>query len=268
MQKDRDEELIRELKNRLQEDQRLLREIAKQLGDGTEERLEISEKKGRPMYYSVCAGKRKYLKKGQQSHAEWLASASYCQRLMAVVSAEEKVLFSFLRSYRPEAKAEVYLRLSEARKKLVRPMILSDEQFTEEWRARCERSKAELQNGYQKPEGFRTNNGELVRSKSEKILADRFAYYGIPYVYECPLQMQGHVFFPDFTLLDLRTRKTVLWEHFGLLDDPDYADRAQEKIHLYLKSGYIPGKNLIISTETTKTPLNMSDIDILLARFL
>lgn len=52
----------------------------------------------------------------------------------------------------------------------------------------------EWKNKYFKPSSYReedkrflTNNNELVRSKSEKILADLISNYNIIYKYECPL---------------------------------------------------------------------------------
>lgn len=35
-----------------------------------------------------------------------------------------------------------------------------------------------------------TEKGEIVRSKSEKIIADRYHGLGIPYIYELPIRMK------------------------------------------------------------------------------
>lgn len=61
---------------------------------------------------------------------------------------------------------------------------------------------------------------------------------------------------PDFYCLNLRTRQEFAWEHFGMMDDPDYASRAAEKLRLYAENGFFPGKNLIITMETTKQQLS------------
>ena len=40
------------------------------------------------------------------------------------------------------------------------------------------------------------------------------------------------------------------------LDDPEYAVRATEKLGLYAENGFFPGKNLIITMETSGNPLS------------
>ena len=71
---------------------------------------------------------------------------------------------------------------------------------------------AERPNPYPKTEELVTNNGEIVRSKSEKIIADLLFMLGIPYVYECPLDTPGGTIYPDFTILDISTRDALGWD--------------------------------------------------------
>ena len=104
---------------------------------------------------------------------------------------------------------------------------------------------------------IRTERGEEVRSKSEMIIADLLYQLHIPYKYECPVRLQGlGVVHPDFTILNMRTRKEILWEHCGRMDDPDYLYKAYERQAAYTKNGYFQGKNIIYTFETDKMPLN------------
>jgi hypothetical protein len=49
----------------------------------------------------------------------------------------------------------------------------------------------------------RTERGELVRSKSELVIADKLYARGIDYAYEQPLVLpNGHIRYPDFTIAD------------------------------------------------------------------
>ena len=41
-----------------------------------------------------------------------------------------------------------------------------------------------------------------------------------------------------------------------MMDDPDYATRATEKLQLYAENGFYPGKNLIVTMETTQNQLS------------
>lgn len=108
---------------------------------------------------------------------------------------------------------------------------------------------------------YYTDNGEHVRSKSEKIIADKFAKEGIPYVYEpvCELNRKG--LHPDFVLLNQESRQTYFYEHFGMMDKPEYAIAAVKKIAKYRELGYEYGKNLLYSFETGVDGLNINDLN-------
>ncbi len=101
-----------------------------------------------------------------------------------------------------------------------------------------------------------TKKGYPVRSKSEMIISDLLFSRGILYRNECRLDLNDGKppVYPDFTILHPRTKKLIYWEHFGLMDTPDYCDDACRKINRYLKAGLAPGKNLFFSFETTAVP--------------
>ena len=84
---------------------------------------------------------------------------------------------------------------------------------------------------------------------------------GIPYRYEAELILpNGGVRYPDFTLLNTRTREMVYYEHFGLLDDSGYRRENLQKIGEYIQNGIILGKNLIFTFEAQGSPLNLKNI--------
>lgn len=87
----------------------------------------------------------------------------------------------------------------------------------------------------------RTERGELVRSKSELVIADKLHARGINYAYEQPLTLEkGHVRYPDFTIADHARGVTFYWEHLGMLDDPGYRSRWERKRQEYAKAGIKP----------------------------
>ena len=74
---------------------------------------------------------------------------------------------------------------------------------------------------------FSASSPDLYLSKSEIILADLLNRNGIPYRYEYPVHLKGWgKVYPDFTLLDVRKRREIYWEHFGMMDDSEYAEKA------------------------------------------
>lgn len=87
----------------------------------------------------------------------------------------------------------------------------------------------------------RTERGDLVRSKSELVIADKLHARGLAYAYEQPLALvNGHVRYPDFTIADHARGVTFYWEHLGLLDDPGYLSRWHRKRQEYLTAGIRP----------------------------
>jgi hypothetical protein len=87
----------------------------------------------------------------------------------------------------------------------------------------------------------RTERGDLVRSKSELVIADKLHARGIDYAYEQPLVLaDGRVRYPDFTIADHTSGVTYYWEHLGLLDDPSYRARWERKRAEYLAAGIGP----------------------------
>jgi len=87
----------------------------------------------------------------------------------------------------------------------------------------------------------RTERGELVRSKSELVIADKLHARGIDYAYEQPLVLpNGRTRYPDFTIADHARGVTFYWEHLGMLDDPGYRARWERKRDEYLKCGIRP----------------------------
>ena len=52
-------------------------------------------------------------------------------------------------------------------------------------------------------------------------------------------------------------KKELMWEHQGMMDNPDYAVKAVKKMQSYILNGVIPGIDLIVTSETRQTPLNV-----------
>ena len=86
----------------------------------------------------------------------------------------------------------------------------------------------------------RTTRGELVRSKSEVIIADRLHDKGINYLYEEPLEIDGVVKLPDFTIEDDDTGEVYYWEHLGMLSLPAYRQAWEKKLRWYEEHGILP----------------------------
>lgn len=218
----------------------------------------------------------KYLPRSQDALARALIQNDYDQKTIPALEAEIKYLKEVQKIYKNKCCDRVYNRLSKPRRQLVNPLTLDDTQYAEAW------LKQEYRRKKIPPEvpPLFTENGEQVRSKSELIIANSLKAAGVPYRYEFPLLMDRNAndpdfpdydfcrLYPDFYCLNLRTRREFAWEHFGMMDDPEYASRAAEKIQLYQENGFFPGKNLIITMETSKKPLSSKVLKNLIKEYL
>lgn len=204
--------------------------------------------------------------------ARRLAQKSYD---VAALEELQRQLFEverFISRYRPERLDGIYENLHEGRRQLVRPLRWPDEEFAARWAAVPYEGKS-LENA---PHEFRTIRGERVRSKSELIIADVLFNAGVPYRYEYPCRLKVDclgrkrckVFYPDFTCLNVRTRREIIWEHFGLMDDPQYFLNALGKIDLYRANGVVYGDGLIFTKEFDGKSLETEYVQRLVDRFL
>ena len=82
---------------------------------------------------------------------------------------------------------------------------------------------------------FQTNNGELVRSKSEMLIANELYRRGILYQYELPDGNFQNAL-PDFILPDY---DNVIIEHLGLITDAEYHQRWNQKTKKYDRQGIL-----------------------------
>ena len=202
----------------------------------------------------------KYIRKADAQTIRTFLQKSYYEKVMKFLNVERKNLDTFLKKSDNITKKiqQLYSVFPLEIKQYIDPIDMSDDDYTASW----------LRIPYQGktiPEYipvYQTNHGEMVRSKSELTIANKLADKGIPYKYECPLTLSnGTTIYPDFTILDVRMRKEIYWEHIGLMDDREYARQSVFKMKSMMKDGIILGKNLIITEETTANPLGTNEID-------
>ena len=222
-------------------------------------------KKSFQYYFRENNGNRSFVKSEDHQSVRKYVQHEYNVKLNKALTRNKHILEKFLEQYDFSGAEGVYERMPEAKRVLVNPIIPSDEQFIEEWKKQFPGG----QNTFPEEAIYETENGESVRSKSEKILADLFLKHGIPYSYEPHVSLSnGRTVYPDFALLNLPQRKTVFWEHLGLLSNEDYAAKNFKKICEYEKSGIILGDNLIVSMESESIPLDIKLIEKKLNLFL
>lgn len=241
-------------------------------------RLRISQKGKYTEYYHIkddSNANGKYIPKKQRATAIQLAQKDYDSKITPLLEEEIETLKTYLNSaLNIQA---FYSQMCPARQSLITPLTLTDEQYATQWK------NVTWQGLPFAPDAsvYTTNQGERVRSKSEVLIANALAHQKIPYRYEYPLTLhRNHTYrtsqnttttttlYPDFFCLNLRTRQEIIWEHFGLMDSPEYLHNTVSKLKLYAQNKILPGKKLIITMETNTEPLIPDVINQMIEQFL
>ena len=206
--------------------------------------------------------KRKYIRKRDIGIVAALAQKHYYSSVKPLVQKQLKELKQFVNKYPKENLEEIYEALSVERKRFVKPLQVSVKQKIIQWEAEV----YEKNTKYSENLKFETDQGELVRSKSEVIIAN-LLYQNqnhMLYKYERPLEMtiegRSKIVYPDFTILSKRTGKIIYWEHAGRMDDPYYVNDFVKKMNTYVTNGLLPGKDVILTYETQNNPLEISAV--------
>jgi hypothetical protein len=118
----------------------------------------------------------------------------------------------------------------------------------------------------------RTSDGRAVRSKSELLIAEAFLTAGVGFEYERPLTLGGKTRYPDFTIEDEISGRTVYWEHLGMLAREDYRVSWRKKLEWYRYNGVHPvseataGMPILVTTsDSAETGLDMGRVKKLIA---
>ena len=241
--------------NRIKYLEHIIEDKQQSLLKAPEGKIRIVKIRSHPHYYWRKDPKEitgSYIREKDHTLARKLAQKSYDLEIVAFAKKEKEILQKLQKCYEKGIIEDIYSTLPPIRQALIEPVYLPDDQYIERWLGVPYERKGFSEDA---PEYY-TVRGERVRSKSEIIIADILNRMNIPYRYEFPIRLKGAgIIHPDFTVLKIKTREEMLWEHLGMMDDAEYAEKALERIDLYLRNGYYPGLNLILTHETSKRPI-------------
>ena len=63
---------------------------------------------------------------------------------------------------------------------------------------------------------------------------------GVEFVYEKPLTLGGETRYPDFTIEDEISGRSIYWEHLGMLGHEGYEKSWKRKLEWYKKNKVLP----------------------------
>ncbi|MBO4477806.1 MAG: hypothetical protein J5757_05700 [Lachnospiraceae bacterium] len=197
----------------------------------------------------------KYIKKRDKKTAAHLAQIEYDKILVDRIQKRIEGLKMLLPRFSDPFETAL-AQMAYAKRDLIIPHHLSDEAYIRKWKNQdyigltFEDKSAE----------YYTRKGLRVRSKSEILIADILDDLSIPFLYEKPLHLNSEIVHPDFTLLNIKQRKEMYWEHFGMMDDMDYRNKAFLKIRKYEANGLFRHDSFIWTFETGRFPLDTKTI--------
>ena len=200
---------------------------------------------------------RTYISKKQKELIEKLAIKKYLSYQLEDCENEKRAIEFYLRHHREDVgKAEKFLTEKSEYGELLSPYFKTKSKELQEW----------LQEPFERNPQYNDNlilktiSGNPVRSKSEVIIDTLLFINKIPFRYECALKLGRRTYYPDFTIKHPKTGKIYYWEHFGMMDDEEYIKKAYSKLQVYALNGIIPSINLIMTFETSESPLGAEEV--------
>lgn len=229
---------------------KLLKKVRKRLENAPKGTLRESKSHGTAQFYLLHEGKSKdgkYLKKNNdKALIQALSQKEHDLAAAKELTAEIKRLTRYLRYSEPSLSDAARKHLSPGKSALAEPLTLSDDEFAKRWLAEAYKTKGIVPG----QRSFETACGIVVRSKSEAIIVEVLTAMHIPFRYEPELQLKAFTVHPDFLCLNVRTRQEIIWEHRGMMDETEYATKSVSRLIQYQNSGWILGRDLIITEET------------------
>lgn len=241
--------------------QKIISEAEKRLKHVPQGNLRVATKKNRVEYYYKDKRDKekngKYVSRADIELVRRIAQRDYDLQLLKNARERKFVIEKFLQRYCKTDLKSLFIKMNPSRKALIVPVEISDEEYVKRWQEVRYEGKEIIDEKV-----IITERGERVRSKSEKIIADKLFYLGIPYRYEAPLVLSGNItLYPDFTILKMPERKEVFLEHLGMMDDMEYVNTTIFKLQTYERNGIYLGVQLYLTFETGRSPLNTKALD-------
>ena len=230
------------------------------------QRVETIKSSGHDQFVWVdrTTGKRRYVRAAETDILQKIIQRDYEAKVNKKLKHMRNQLEKLLKKYDISEIEEPYEKMAASKKRLVTPVIEPEEVFMRKWKS-VSYTPMPIEN----ETAFYSGSGVRVRSKSELLIADTLEQKGIPYRYEYPLYMlnTGYVR-PDFLCLNLRNREEFIWEHFGMMDNTGYVNKAVDKIQKYAQNGHVAGKNMIMTYETSQYPISSIIINKMIEEYL
>lgn len=234
--------------------------LQKQLSKMPEGRLIFSRSivRNKPYYkwYVSTSSGRRYIPKKDRQFARELAKKKLRTKRLSDVEAELNAIDSYLKKHREGSELEAFLESPPFFCLLADTEKVPDSDLSKELE-RWANEEYETNPFYPERRNIPAVNGLMVRSKTEAFIVMLLVSNKIPFRYECKIELDGEILYPDFLIRHPVTGEYYYWEHFGLLEDQVYRSHYFKKMRLYMNNGILPDSNLILTYESLSHPFNL-----------
>ncbi len=203
-----------------------------------EGKLTVNRNGAKAYYSKIESGKKTYLGTAANENVKALQRRRFLEKSIQRIDCNLKLMNQYMRQYQPIDRLSVLQAL---------PSAYHD---TEDLRLSAgdwEQEPYDKSTQYPEWLTHQTLKGELVRTKSEALVANLLYNKGIPYHYEENLKLPEGVIAPDFKIVVRSENRFKLLEHCGLLGSDKYVRRFNWKLQTYIRNGYIPWRDVFFT---------------------
>ena len=250
-------DIKRLIDTQMRTEQRLRKKYISQLEKLPHGRLTGFRQNDKVYYKWVNGSKIKYIGAGNPELVEKLQLRRYAEKLIEAIDHNAGYLRELYENYRSVAPEEVFESLPETYKNRRLLALAGQGVDLQAW----EEADYEQMIWHQEHKVHITAKGDLVRSKSEFIIADMLYERRIPYHYEEVLHMpDGGYLVPDFTIGVRDTGRLVYLEHCGMLSDERYRKDYLRKMERYCVAGFRPWVDVYFTFDNANGALDTDKI--------
>lgn len=188
-------------------------------------KLAVHRAKGRAYYNRISGKESLYLGSESNEIVQALKRRRFLETSIKNIENNQALMRSYLQQYRSVNPADV-MELLPKTYQTDETFGMADFMDAEKWEA------APYEKSEKRPErlSHRTIKGDLVRSKSEAIIANILYNMKIPYHYEESLWLGHELIAPDFKIAVRSESRFKLLEHCGMMSDPKYRQDFKWKL--------------------------------------
>ncbi len=187
-----------------------------------------------------------------------LAQKKYFQTVLLEAETELNLLNKMLKHEQESSIASIFDNFEPALKEYIKPVELSVAEQINQFKERIPNGQFIRTGQYV----IKTTRGEYVKSMAEFIIAETLLKYGVPYIYEERVRSIDHQNYkPDFTAINIKTGKILIWEHLGMLEKEYYLDDNIMKFESFRLMEIYPGNGMIITMSSKNKPLKQETVE-------